>query len=112
MQKEKTTHRAKPSSFKFIATVGVLFLVFFISFHLVRLQVELAEKKAVLAKLEEQKQELMISNAEKKEMIEKTSKIVSEAYGLPIQTITVIIEETNSDNVGVAGEQLSERLNK
>ena len=72
MQKEKTTHRAKPSSFKFIATVGVLFLVFFISFHLVRLQVELAEKKAVLAKLEEQKQELMISNAEKKEMIEKS----------------------------------------
>jgi len=53
-----------------------------------------------------------VSKEAKKEMIEKTSKIVSEAYGLPIQTITVIIEETNSDNVGVAGEQLSERLNK
>ncbi|AWX32745.1 4-oxalocrotonate tautomerase DmpI [Methanosphaera sp. BMS] len=53
-----------------------------------------------------------VSKEAKKEIIEKTSKIVSEAYGLPIQTITVIIEETNSDNVGVAGEQLSERLNK
>ncbi len=72
MQKEKTTHRAKPSGLKFIAIVGVLFLVFFVSFHLVRLQIELSEKKAVLAKLEQQKQELMISNAEKKEMIEKS----------------------------------------
>ncbi|RAP49146.1 MAG: 4-oxalocrotonate tautomerase [Methanosphaera sp. rholeuAM74] len=53
-----------------------------------------------------------VSKETKKEIIEKTSKIVSEAYGLPIQTITVIIEETNSDNVGVSGEQLSERLNK
>lgn len=57
---------------KFIATVAVLCVVFFVSFHLVMLQIELSEKKAVLAKLEEQKQELMISNAEKKEMIEKS----------------------------------------
>lgn len=53
-----------------------------------------------------------VSKETKKELIEKTSKIVSEAYGLPIQTITVIIEETNADNVGVAGKQLSERMNK
>ena len=72
MPKEKKPGRARPSGFKFVVTVGVLFLVFFVSFHLVRLQVELAEKKAVLAKLEEQKQELMISNAEKKEMIENS----------------------------------------
>lgn len=57
---------------KFLVTVAVLGVVFFVSFHLVMLQIELAEKKAVLAKLEEQKQELMISNAEKKEMIEKS----------------------------------------
>lgn len=72
MQKEKKLSRTKPSGLKFVAVVGVLFLVFFVSFHLVRLQIELSEKKAVLAKLEEQKQELMISNAEKKEMIEKS----------------------------------------
>ena len=57
---------------KFLITVAVLGVVFFVSFHLVMLQIELSEKKAVLAKLEEQKQELMISNAEKKEMIEKS----------------------------------------
>ena len=72
MRKEKTTHRKKPSGLKFVVTVGVLFLVFFVSFHLVRKQLELSEKRAVLAKLEEQMQELMISNAEKKEMIEKS----------------------------------------
>ncbi len=53
-----------------------------------------------------------VSKETKKELIEKTSKIVADSYGLPIQTITVIIDETPSDNVGVAGEQLSERMNK
>ena len=72
MRKPKVKSSIKPSSFKFIITVGVLCVVFFVSFHLVRLQIELSEKKAVLAKLEEQKQELMISNAEKKEMIENS----------------------------------------
>ena len=60
------------SILKFIATVAALGGVFFFAFHLVSLQIELSEKKEVLAKLEEQKQELMISNAEKKELIEKS----------------------------------------
>ena len=72
MQKEKTTNRAKSSGFKFVITVGVLFLVFFVSFYLVRKQIELADKREILGKLKEQRQELMISNAEKKEMIEKS----------------------------------------
>lgn len=48
------------------------------------------------------------SKETKKEIIEKVSQIVSEAYGLPIQTITVVIEETPADNVGVGGKQLSD----
>jgi len=34
-----------------------------------------------------------VSKETKKELIEKTSKTVSDCYGLPIQTITVIIVE-------------------
>ena len=63
---------AKLSIFNFLTTVIVLGIVFFFAFHLLSLHIELSEKKEVLAKLEEQKQELMISNAEKKEMIEKS----------------------------------------
>lgn len=48
----------------------------------------------------------------KKEMIEKVSQIVADAYGLPIATITVLINDMPADNVGVAGEQLSERIKK
>jgi 4-oxalocrotonate tautomerase len=50
-----------------------------------------------------------VSKETKKELIEKTSKTVSDCYGLPIQTITVIIDEIPADNVGAAGEQLSEK---
>ncbi|MDO5826209.1 MAG: 2-hydroxymuconate tautomerase family protein [Methanosphaera sp.] len=53
-----------------------------------------------------------VSKETKKEIIEKTSKVVAEAYGLPIQTITVIIQENSQDNIGVAGQQLSERVKK
>lgn len=49
------------------------------------------------------------SKETKKEIIENVSKVVAEAYGLPIQAISVVINENPADNVGVAGEQLSER---
>ncbi len=42
----------------------------------------------------------------KKEIIEKTSKIVSEAYHLPLEAITVTIHENPADNVGSRGHQL------
>lgn len=48
----------------------------------------------------------------KKEVIEKMTMILSETISVPKQAITVIIRESNADNIGVAGEQLSERFNK
>lgn len=48
------------------------------------------------------------SKMTKKEIIEKVSEIVSDSYQIPIEAITVIIRETPADNVGVAGQQLSE----
>lgn len=52
------------------------------------------------------------TNEKKKEVIEKMTNILSETISVPKQAITVIIRESNADNIGVAGEQLSERLNK
>ncbi|MBM7870669.1 4-oxalocrotonate tautomerase [Clostridium pascui] len=48
----------------------------------------------------------------KKEVIEKMTNILSETISVPKQAITVIIRESNADNIGVSGEQLSERINK
>jgi len=52
--------------------LAVVCVAVYVAFSLVSLQIELAEKRKTLAKLEEQKQELMISNEEKKELIEKS----------------------------------------
>lgn len=49
-----------------------------------------------------------ISKETKKELIERTSQVASECYNLPIESINIIIEEDESDNVGVGGKQLSE----
>ncbi len=51
------------------------------------------------------------SKETKKELIENISKVVSEAYEMPISTIHVNIIENPPDNVGVGGKQLSE-INK
>lgn len=48
----------------------------------------------------------------KKAIIEKVSKIVADAYDMPIESITVLIHEGMADNVGVGGQQLSEKINK
>lgn len=45
----------------------------------------------------------------KKEVIEKMTNVLSEIISVPKQAITVIIRENDADNIGVAGEQLSER---
>jgi len=45
---------------------------------------------------------------QKKEIIEKVSKIVADIYGMPVEAITVIIRGTHPDDVGVGGKQLSE----
>lgn len=45
----------------------------------------------------------------KKEVIEKITNVLSETISVPKQAITVIIRENHADNIGVAGDQLSER---
>ena len=52
-----------------------------------------------------------ISTDEKRKMVKEVSKTVAEAYGLPIEAITVLVQEYKAENVGVAGELLSERGN-
>ena len=49
-----------------------------------------------------------LSKETKKEMIEKVSQVVADEYGLPIQTITMIIRENTPENIGVAGKPVSE----
>ncbi|MEE3419264.1 4-oxalocrotonate tautomerase DmpI [Methanosphaera sp.] len=49
-----------------------------------------------------------LSKETKKEMIENVSQVVADAYGLPIQTITMIIRENIPENIGVAGKPVSE----
>ncbi|OEC99201.1 MULTISPECIES: 4-oxalocrotonate tautomerase DmpI [Methanobrevibacter] len=50
-----------------------------------------------------------ITIEKKREMVKKVSEVVSEAYGLPIEAITVLIQEYDFDDIGVAGELLSDR---
>ena len=50
-----------------------------------------------------------ISTEKKAEMVKKVSEIVSEAYDLPIEAITVLVQAYPAESVGVAGELLSNR---
>lgn len=50
-----------------------------------------------------------ISIEKKREMIKKVSEVVSEAYDLPIDAITVLVQAYPKESVGVAGELLSDR---
>ena len=50
-----------------------------------------------------------ITNDERRKMVEEVSKSVAEAYKLPIEAITVLIQEIPPENVGVAGKLLIDR---
>ena len=50
-----------------------------------------------------------ISIEKKREMVEKVSEIVADAYGLPIETITVLVSGFNPDDIGAGGKLLSDR---
>ena len=52
-----------------------------------------------------------ISTDKKREMLEKVSKVVSEAYGLPIDAITVLVQGYSKEDIGVGGKLLNE-INK
>lgn len=43
----------------------------------------------------------------KKDLIEKVSQTVADEYGLPVQTISMIIIENTPDNIGVGGKPVS-----
>ena len=45
----------------------------------------------------------------KREMVKKVSEVVAEAYDLPVDAITVLVQGYNFDDIGVAGELLSDR---
>ncbi len=50
-----------------------------------------------------------ISVEDKREMVKKVSEIVSDSYGLPIEAITVLVQDYPKESIGVAGELLSDR---
>ncbi len=50
-----------------------------------------------------------ISLDKKREMVKKVSEIVAEAYDLPIEAITVLVQPYAKEDVGVAGGLLSEK---
>ena len=50
-----------------------------------------------------------ISVENKREIVKKVSETVAEAYGLPIEAITVLVEALPPESIGVAGELLSDR---
>ena len=50
-----------------------------------------------------------ITLEKKREMVKKVSEVVAEAYDLPIEAITVLVQGYNKEDIGVAGELLSER---
>lgn len=45
----------------------------------------------------------------KREMVKKVSEVVAEAYDLPIEAITVLVQGYDKEDIGVAGELLSDR---
>ena len=50
-----------------------------------------------------------ITKENKRKMVEEVSKVVAEAYDLPVEAITVLIQSYPQDNIGVAGKLLNER---
>ena len=47
-----------------------------------------------------------ISIEKKREMVEKVSQVVADAYDLPIDAITVLVEAYPKESIGVAGKQI------
>ncbi len=50
-----------------------------------------------------------ISIEKKREMVKKVSEAVADAYDLPIEAITVLVQSYPAESVGVAGGLLSDR---
>lgn len=50
-----------------------------------------------------------LSTEKRREMVKEVSEIVSKAYDLPIDAITVLVQGYPKENIGVAGELLSDK---
>ena len=50
-----------------------------------------------------------ITLEKKREMVKKVSETVAEAYGLPIEAITVLVPPYAKEDIGVAGGLLSDK---
>lgn len=50
-----------------------------------------------------------VTKAQKARLIEQTTKLLSDVLGKPASSTFVVIDEVNTDNWGVAGEQISSR---
>ena len=50
-----------------------------------------------------------ISIEKKREMVKKVSEIVAQSYDLPIETITVLVEAFEREDIGAGGKLLSDR---
>lgn len=50
-----------------------------------------------------------ISDEKRREMVKKVSETVANAYELPIDAITVLVQAYPPENIGVAGELLIDR---
>ena len=50
-----------------------------------------------------------ITVEKKREMVKKVSEVVADAYDLPIEAITVLVQAYPKESIGVAGELLSDR---
>ena len=50
-----------------------------------------------------------ITIEKKREMVKKVSEVVADAYGLPIEAITVRVQPYAKEDIGVAGGLLSDR---
>lgn len=50
-----------------------------------------------------------ISLDKKREMVKEVSQIVADAYDLPIDAITVLVQAYPKESIGVAGELLSDK---
>lgn len=53
-----------------------------------------------------------LSDDERRKMVHEVSRIVAETYGLPIDTITVLVQEYPPEYIGAGGELLSDRIKK
>ena len=72
MREENNKSQKKHSFVNGFLKMAVLCVAVFVAWKLVEGQIVLSQKQEIFAKLEKQKQEISIANAEKKELIEKS----------------------------------------